>query len=505
MTERRSLTDQALFLLGGRITSFALTFVVPMLLARLFSRHDFGVYRKFSMIFVALFILAQFGLTYSLPSLLPRFPKQTKAILANTVFLQVAICIVLLLSGGLVHFYGVQWGLKPEFVQIAFPLGAFAGFMVASSPFDQVLVVEDRGQAAGVLLVVYDVGKALLLLAAALMFHDIIMVLWGVAIAAFLRFVAMMIYFRRRYDINLRQVSGSTLREQWKLAGPMAVQSGAHLLEVHTDKYLIIYFYSTATYAVYSVGAFQLPVVEMLFHSITAVILPRLAEYYGENKMDSLLNLWNEAIRKSAILLFPLFAVMLTVHREFLLTLFSHKYEQSVPIFAVYIWIVPTYIMANNLLLQAIGHSKYLFWTGIFKPMLAVVMISAGLHWGGLIGAAVGLVLYHYVATTVYAMLSARALKVPLSSLVPVRPLSQIALYMAIAGGVTVLVTSWVEVPVFWLLCIKSAVFLVTAVPLLLLSSVLTTEDREKAKSILVRILRKVKILKTPPTEGASS
>ncbi|TNE45101.1 MAG: lipopolysaccharide biosynthesis protein [Deltaproteobacteria bacterium] len=504
MTERRSLTDQALFLLGGRITSFALTFALPMILARMFSKYEFGLYRKFSVFFVVVFILAQFGLTYSLPSLLPRFPEKTKSILANTVFLQGLICVLLIVAGGVLSVYGVGWGIPVDFVKVVFPLGAFAGFMVASSSFDQMLVIESRGQAAGVLMVVYDTTKGLFLIGAALLYHDVIMVLWGITLAAFLRFLAMVLYYRKRYQLSLSQVSGSTFRDQWKLAGPMSVQAGGHLLEIHTDKYLIIFFYSSATYAVYSVGAFQIPVVAMLFHSITAVILPRLAEYYGENNMESLVGLWNEAIRKSAILLFPLFAMLYTVHYEFIITLFSAKYEQSVPIFAVYLWIVPTYIMANNLLLQAIGHSKYLFWTGIYKPMLAVLMVWTGLHYFGLVGAAGGLVLYHYLATLLYAWLSARALKVPFLALIPYKELGQISFYMLIAGVTTWVATSWIQLPVFWMLVVKCSVFLAVAAPMMLLSSILTKEDREKAKSLLFRVLRKAKLMK-PPQEGAGS
>lgn len=493
MNQRRSLTDQALFLLGGRITSFALTFVLPLILARLFSKHDFGLYRKFSVFFMAIFIIAQFGLSYSLPSLLPRFPDKAKAILANTVFVQTAICALLLGAGVWIHFAGLSWGWPEDFVKIALPLSAFAGFMVAASPFDQVLVIEERGQAAGLLLVLYDLTRGLFLLLAALLLRDMIMVLWGVTLAAVLRFVAMVLYLRRRYQLSANQLSRPVFWDQLKLAGPMAVQSSAHLLESHVDKYLIIYFYSTTIYAVYSVGAFQIPIVEMLFHSIAAVILPRLATHYREQDTEKLLALWNDAIRKSAILLFPMFALLFTVHREFLLFLFSHKYTSSVPIFAVYLWIIPTYIMANNLLLQAIGHSKYLFWTGIYKPMLAVLMVVAGLHWGGLLGAAAGLVLYHYVATYLYALLTARALGVTLSQLVPVRALAQIVLLMLGAGLFTVAVTFWISLSLFFQLAIRSSVFVLVAGVLLFRSSVLTSEDRATARHLLTRIVNRLR------------
>lgn len=509
MSERRSLTDQALFLLAGRFFSFALTFALPLIVARMFSKYDFGLYRKFSVFSLALFILAQFGLTYSLPSLIPRYPQNISSLLTNTVLFQGLICLFLLILGGLTHVFGLLLELPPDFVKVVLPLAAFAGFMVVSSPYEQILVIEERGQAAAVLTVAFESTRGTFLLLAALLFHNIIVVLWAIAAAALLRYIAMLVYLRRKYGIGLQYRSPSIFAEQWKLAGPMSIQSGAHLLEAHIDKYLIIYFYSTSTYAMYSVGAFQIPVVEMLFYSIASVILPRLATYYHDNHMEQLLALWNEAIRKSAIVLFPLFAWLWTIHREFLMVLFSEKYLESVPIFAVYVWIIPTYIVANNLLLQAIGHSKYLFWTGIYKPILAVLMVYGGLMWGGLLGAAAGLVLYQYIATLLYTILSARALRVSIAQILPLRALLHISLLMTLACLVTLGTTAWIEhiwlrhisfsMPFFryfTFLSLKSVLFLGMAGFLLYYSSVLTPEDRSKIQSLLRRILSKLRIIR---------
>ncbi len=495
MKKRQSLTDQALFLLGGRITSFALTFALPLVLVRIFSKYEFGLYRKFSVFFLVFFIIAQFGLTYSLPSLIPRFPEKAKSILANTVFVQFLICGFLICSGAWIAFNGAAWHIPKDFMRFAFPLGIFSGFMVASSPFDQVLVIEEKGQQAGSLIALFDLGRSVFVLTSAYFLRDIILVMWAVSIVAFLRFVGMVFYFRKNYGLSLQQLHAQTFCEQMQLAGPMAVQSGAHLIESHIDKYLIIYYYSTATYAVYTVGAFQIPIVAMLFNSITAVILPRLAELYRQNKRDDLLALWNEAIRKSAIILFPLFALMFTVHREFILYLFTDKYIESIPIFAVYLWIIPTYIMANNLLLQAIGHGKYLFWTGIFKPILAIFIVFFGLQWGGLIGAAAGLILYQYLATILYAFYSARALKVSVRDLVPTRALLQVVLLMAIASLSTVFLTQWLMWSVFLMLMTKSVIFCGIGILLLYRSSALTPADRDRAKSLVIRVLTKFRLL----------
>jgi len=166
--KRSSLTEQAIALLTGRIAPFAFMFLLPMILVRLFSKHQFGLYREFFIIFFALYMLAQFGLSYALPSLIPRNREHTKEIIANTIFAQFLIAIILSFVGILLFFYGTRFGLRKEILPLVPIMEVFTGLMVASSPFDNILIIEERSKAAALLLIIWDLTRGSFILCGAL-------------------------------------------------------------------------------------------------------------------------------------------------------------------------------------------------------------------------------------------------------------------------------------------------------------------------------------------------
>jgi O-antigen/teichoic acid export membrane protein len=371
-------------------------------------------------------------------------------------------------------------------------MGFFTGLMVASSPFDQMLIIEERTDLASILLVLWDLTRGAFLLGAALLTNDLNSALWAMTFAALLLYLAMLLYLRYRYRLTWRKISLSVFRRHVAFSSSMTVQSAAHLIESQTDKYAVMLLFCTNTYAIYSVGAFQLPIVQMVFSSITTVILPRLASLYSAGEIHRLIDLWNDAIRKSAIILFPVFALLLNVYSEFIIVLFTTNYVESIPIFVIYIWTIPTYIMANNLLLQATGHERYLFLTGLIKPILAVAIIALGIYFAGLLGAAAGLVVYQYVSKYLYAWFSARALKVPLLQLIPGRALIHISVLMLIASIPTLYFEMFVKLSPFALLFAKTAIFCSVVTMLYIFSSVLTIEDRAKIRSLVNTAISKL-------------
>jgi O-antigen/teichoic acid export membrane protein len=54
-----ALSRPAFLLVAGRTTGFVVSFVIPVVLARLFSRADFGTYKQLFLIYATFYGLAQ--------------------------------------------------------------------------------------------------------------------------------------------------------------------------------------------------------------------------------------------------------------------------------------------------------------------------------------------------------------------------------------------------------------------------------------------------------------
>jgi len=69
--ENKSISNQALWYLCGQAGAYIFAILVPVVLSRIFSRDDYGIYGQFLMIFFFLEHILQFGFKSSLSYFLP--------------------------------------------------------------------------------------------------------------------------------------------------------------------------------------------------------------------------------------------------------------------------------------------------------------------------------------------------------------------------------------------------------------------------------------------------
>src|SRR5438477_12722455 len=85
MAANRSLANMASPLVAGRVASMALTFALPLALARLLDAAAFGTYKQLFLVAQTALLTCQFGLTQSLYYFLPREREGRGAYVAQVV------------------------------------------------------------------------------------------------------------------------------------------------------------------------------------------------------------------------------------------------------------------------------------------------------------------------------------------------------------------------------------------------------------------------------------
>ena len=81
--ETQSAFRAALSLMSGRTLGFAVSFLIPVILARILDQADFGVYKQFFLIAATLYGVGQLGMAESLFYFLPREPAHAGRYIAN--------------------------------------------------------------------------------------------------------------------------------------------------------------------------------------------------------------------------------------------------------------------------------------------------------------------------------------------------------------------------------------------------------------------------------------
>ena len=77
-----------LALISGRTVGAAATFLLPLVLVRVFSPADFGTYRELFLIFTTVYLLGQFGLFETLYYFVPGRETTSAPFVANTVIVK---------------------------------------------------------------------------------------------------------------------------------------------------------------------------------------------------------------------------------------------------------------------------------------------------------------------------------------------------------------------------------------------------------------------------------
>jgi O-antigen/teichoic acid export membrane protein len=187
-------------------------------------------------------------------------------------------------------------------------------------------------------------------------------------------------------------------------------------------------FFDTAAYAVYAVGAIEIPLVGLLQASVNDVLFPEVVRLHRQGQRDALLRVWQTAIARTALVLFPAFFLLMLISRDLIVLLFSAKYQGSVLIFRVYLLLIPLRLTTFGLLLRAAGRTKYDLWGSLCALAANVGLGLLLLNLIGISGPAWATVLSLLVLVAFLLAMTSRHLCFRLRDLLPWKAIGKHAL-----------------------------------------------------------------------------
>ena len=182
-----SLTGQMGLIFAGRLAALVLTFATPLVLARLFTTEEFGLYKQIFLLQGTLSFILGFGLPASLYYVLPPHPERRGALIRQT-------CVLLAVLGGvgagafwLLEGPVARWLNTPALVPLAPAIGALTLLMLIGSVLDVAMITAGHARLASVLAVLSEAARALLLVGGALLSRTAVGLAVGAVVFAALR------------------------------------------------------------------------------------------------------------------------------------------------------------------------------------------------------------------------------------------------------------------------------------------------------------------------------
>jgi O-antigen/teichoic acid export membrane protein len=215
---------------------------------------------------------------------------------------------------------------------------------------------------------------------------------------------------------------------------PLALTGLAGLLGYQFDRLVIGAQFSPEVFAIYAVGAVELPLAAAVQQSVNSVLLPELAVRHRDGDIAGLGMLWREAIRKTSLILLPAFVICMILADDIVRVAFGARFSESADIFRIYLLLMPLRVATYGLIPMAIGRTRINLTASLVVLGSNVVLALALVGPLGVKGPAWATVIATALTVAFYLVRLRSLLHLSIAALFPWRILASTLLVSAIAG-----------------------------------------------------------------------
>ena len=148
-------------------------------------------------------------------------------------------------------------------------------------------------------------------------------------------------------------------KRQLRLAIPMGLAGLAGTLLTQLDRVMVLTFCGDKVFAVYVVGAMELPVIGLVTGSMNAVLMPNFATLFEQGKLDEIRTLWKFAMGRAALLLIPCMFGVFVFGVDLVESLYGATFRQAYEPLAIYALMLPMRCVVYGTMLLALGRSRH--------------------------------------------------------------------------------------------------------------------------------------------------
>jgi O-antigen/teichoic acid export membrane protein len=434
-----------LSLASGRMVAFVATFFIPIVLARLFSPAEFGAYKQLFLIFGTLLMIGQFGMAESLFYFLPRAGVRAGPYVGNAL-----LCLAVAGMGSLVLLGTgapaiAAWMNNPELERHLTMLGVLLLLMLVSFVLEIVITARGQYGLAAWAYGVSDAARAVCFVAGALLLRGVDGLLVAAVAFAAIRLVVTLVYVVRTFAGTVR-LDLDCFREQIVYAAPFSVSVLLEYVHRSLPQYVVSGRFDPATFAIYSVGCLQIPVVDALVASAANVLMVRMGEELHAGRIDAAVETWRSVTRRMAIVMFPAVGLLVVVSRDLVVFLFTRAYEASAPIFVVSAFAMVPGVLMTDAVLRVYAQTRFLVVLNVVRLIAVVIALAALLPVLGLVGAALASVGAAMAMKVMALARMGRLMGVSVRAVLPWHSLVTIAGAAGVAGVAAALVGAGLDV-----------------------------------------------------------
>jgi len=368
----------------ARLGTALLTISIPLVLARCMALREYGTYKQLFLVSQTLSYVLPLGMAQSLYFFVPRADQKRPYFIQTIAFMTVTGVLAAL---GLFAMEGVigRSFSNPDLVSYRWEQAVYVVCFMASFSLEISLTTQGKTRHSAVVYLVSDTLRAAAMVVPVLLGFGLKGLMVASAGFAVVRYLC-------AWGVMLRSGEGPAFDRRLFISQLIyALPFGAAMLvavpQQYAHQYVVSSSVSPELFAIYAVGCFQIPVVDLLYTPTSEVLMVRLGELDKAGQGEEGVAAFREATSKLALAFFPLAAFLFAAAPDLIEALFGARFASAAPLFRVSVVGVALAIMPMDGVLRARNQTRWLFCAYAAKAAVTVPLVWVGVRRYGMMGA----------------------------------------------------------------------------------------------------------------------
>lgn len=409
------LVSNSFFIFLIRFFPSLATLLVLIFFSRHLSQQEYGSYQNFWVQLYLLGALATLGIPAFVLTYNPAFIKYLFRKLSTGSFIMIALWIVLISAAfGILRYVesNMEWYISTG-IFLVYVFNAISESILIVCKRFRFLLLLNVGYTFVFLLLHYGYLKDLFtiseLFLSLLFFGGVRLMISAVATRVRLKDISGMVH--EQYTI-------ADIRSLWLHIG---IYDAFNRFVTWIDKFVVSIIFSASVSAVYFNATFDIPFLPLLLGAVGGAALMQMSGINKDAGNKGLVLVSNQTARLLSSIVFPLFFFLFVYRYELFTVILTSKYADSVPIFAVTVFIVPLRAYNFTTILQNRHKGRIINTGALLDAAIAFGLLYPLYKQFGLLGIALSFVISSYSQAVYYIYQTSKVLKVSVLSLIPFR------------------------------------------------------------------------------------
>lgn len=404
-----TLTEKTGVVVFSRILGTFVEIATIIFLVRMLTDTDFAIVSMLLLVYESAKYFATLGFPDSVFYFFERVAKDAKrsfALQTCSIMLVTGIIsvILILLFNLLLPVYLSEWSSTSIAVaQELMPVMALiALFEIPTWPVNNLMLAADRQKDAGFYQIINGFMTFSAMILPLILGYDFSVAIWSLLGYSVIRFVMSLIWMLRILPPSTEKLPRGLAKEQTWFAIPIGLSSLVSRLNRYADKFIVSYFITEEAFAIYMVGAQEIPVVRVIPFAVGSVLISRFVALHVSGDLVALRELWLKGVQKVALLVVPVSILFIVIAYEFIVLLFGFEYAPAVILFQIYTVVILIRVAHYGSILQAFGNTRKIVLLSLNLLISNVVITIPLTYYFGLIGAVSGTLIaniYNWIVT----------------------------------------------------------------------------------------------------------